>query len=344
MSRSSCIRHPEKEPLVILRQSYVELCQNNHCAAALLNLFEYWHNIKLAISTKHKKLNDIAEAHGDRRVHDESLLQFNSQDEIREQLLETWSRPTIAKNIEYLEKRCFITKTRNPNPRYKFDRITFYLFHEDNVNHALNVLVTNKSQCSEKEGNAVTSCDSSKENSISTVSNNLTPDGQSVNHRDTKNLPPVTKSLLSSPNFLQTIPEITNKDYKREEDKKEKADFLKKRIATSSTRSLDSISAYKSVLKTAHFGINEWRDQRVVEMLQQCIEQKVSASRCQVVLQQLDSAKPEKNYNLLYFLKVVLTHQQALIHAQPEECNSIGQEAGWANAILTPTDRLERSS
>ncbi len=47
MSRTSCIPHPEGERLILIRKWQLEACQKDACAAALLNLFEYWHNIKL---------------------------------------------------------------------------------------------------------------------------------------------------------------------------------------------------------------------------------------------------------------------------------------------------------
>ena len=48
MSRESCITHSPKQAISIVRQDYYELMNKDACAAALLNLFEYWANAALA--------------------------------------------------------------------------------------------------------------------------------------------------------------------------------------------------------------------------------------------------------------------------------------------------------
>ncbi|MGB3294359.1 MAG: hypothetical protein WBB01_15335 [Phormidesmis sp.] len=49
MSRESCITHQPKQAIAIVRQDYYDLMDKDACAAALLNVFEYWANA--AIST-----------------------------------------------------------------------------------------------------------------------------------------------------------------------------------------------------------------------------------------------------------------------------------------------------
>lgn len=48
MTRESCIAHPPKQAIAIVRQDYYELMDRDACAAALLNIFEYWANAALA--------------------------------------------------------------------------------------------------------------------------------------------------------------------------------------------------------------------------------------------------------------------------------------------------------
>ena len=47
--RTSCITHPPKDPLIMIRQWQVALCEGNTTAAALLSFFEYWHNLLVLI-------------------------------------------------------------------------------------------------------------------------------------------------------------------------------------------------------------------------------------------------------------------------------------------------------
>ena len=48
MFRESCIAHPPQQAISIIRQDYYELTGRDACAAALLNLFEYWANAAIA--------------------------------------------------------------------------------------------------------------------------------------------------------------------------------------------------------------------------------------------------------------------------------------------------------
>ena len=48
MNRTSCISHPPKQAIAIVRQDYYELMNHDAVAAALLNIFEYWANAALA--------------------------------------------------------------------------------------------------------------------------------------------------------------------------------------------------------------------------------------------------------------------------------------------------------
>lgn len=124
------ISHPEDEPLIIVRQWQLEFCSMNACAAALLSFFEYWHKIKLEGSRKFRKYNDVAEMHGDPRNQDETLLQWHTEKELEEGVL-IYKRDAINKAIDFLVGKKAITVTRNPNPRYKFDKTRYFSFHPE---------------------------------------------------------------------------------------------------------------------------------------------------------------------------------------------------------------------
>lgn len=131
--RASCIAHPTKEPLIIIRQWQIEACDGNACAAALLSFFEYWHNIKLEQSAKSRQANDVAEMHGEPRTQDETLWQFHTEAELEKGVL-VYKRRVMSDAITLLEKRRFLTTGSNPVSRYKFDRTRFFLFHPEAVN------------------------------------------------------------------------------------------------------------------------------------------------------------------------------------------------------------------
>jgi len=129
MKSHSCFENPPRENIVILRQWHVRFCQGNHCAAALLSYFDYWHSIKLEQSKKSNTANDVAEMHGDGRTQDESLFQFHSNDELQESLLGIYGKTKISESLKYLVKRNAISIHRNPNPRYKFDNTNHFLLN-----------------------------------------------------------------------------------------------------------------------------------------------------------------------------------------------------------------------
>lgn len=127
--KSSCISHPSNEQLIIIRKWQVQFCEGNHCAAALMSFFEYWHNWKINTDLKNKKLNDIAEQHGDSRSHNEAIFQFHSLYEITEGILDLFARNTVMKAVQYLESKSVLSTHVNPNPRYGFDKTKYYQFH-----------------------------------------------------------------------------------------------------------------------------------------------------------------------------------------------------------------------
>lgn len=134
---NSCINHPAKEPLIIIRAWQVNACDGDHCAAALLSFFEYWHNVRLAQAPKSARQNAISEMHGDLGTQDTSLLQFHSEAELEVGLLGLYKKDKIRKTIALLAEKGFISVHSNPNPRYSFDRTRYFLFQEETVNEYL---------------------------------------------------------------------------------------------------------------------------------------------------------------------------------------------------------------
>lgn len=133
MSRSSCIPHPEAERLVLIRKWQLEACGKDACAAALLNLFEYWHNIKLEQKFQSKGYNEVAARHGENGTQIETLLQWHKSEQLEASLLNIFNKRRIQAAIELLEHLKFISVHRNPNPRYAFDKTRHFLFHPNEV-------------------------------------------------------------------------------------------------------------------------------------------------------------------------------------------------------------------
>ena len=63
--KTSCITHPSGDPMLVIHAWQMRACDDEPCAAMLLSLFEFYHNLKVSQQTQSKKLNEVAEAHGD---------------------------------------------------------------------------------------------------------------------------------------------------------------------------------------------------------------------------------------------------------------------------------------
>jgi hypothetical protein len=133
MSRTSCIPHPEGERLILIRKWQLAACDQDACAAALLNLFEYWHNIKLEQKSQAKGYNEVAARHGENSTQIETLLQWHKSEQLEESLLNIFNKRRIHAAVELLENLKFISVHRNPNPRYAFDKTRHFLFHPNEV-------------------------------------------------------------------------------------------------------------------------------------------------------------------------------------------------------------------
>ncbi|STX39304.1 hypothetical protein [Legionella feeleii] len=128
MPRASCISHPEGERLILIRKWQLEACGKDACAAALLNLFEYWHNIKLEQVSQSKCYNEIAQRHGESSTQIETLLQWHTTEQLESSLLNIFNKRRIQAGIELLENLKFVSVHRNPNPRYSLIKQNIFYF------------------------------------------------------------------------------------------------------------------------------------------------------------------------------------------------------------------------
>jgi hypothetical protein len=190
MTKSTCLRHPENEPLVIIRQWQVAICEGNTCTASLLSFFEYWHSIKLEMREKAQYANAVAARHGEAGHHDETLIQFHTSDDLERGLMGLYKADTIRKAIKYLEKRGFIEQVKNPNPRYSFDKTRHFQFCVDKVANALDDYLRSRSKGKQEE----------KPTENLSQKNPVSPP---------KNRTPYPKNLERHPKNRGAIPEIT---------------------------------------------------------------------------------------------------------------------------------------
>jgi hypothetical protein len=131
--KTSCITHPSGDPMLVIHAWQMRACDDEPCAAMLLSLFEFYHNLKVSQQTQSKKLNEVAEAHGDMGQQYTGLLQWHSEEELQKHLLGIYGIKSIRNALQLLVNKGYISIHANPNPRYHFDRTRYILFHPEPV-------------------------------------------------------------------------------------------------------------------------------------------------------------------------------------------------------------------
>ena len=126
MSKVSSVNNPQNERLVIIREWQVRACEGDCCAAALLNFFIYWHDIKLDRQAKIKYQKPTYE------ISDNDLLQWHTSEALKQSLLDLYADKKIRKSIKLLEELGFISVHRNP--KYKRDQTKFFLLNAEEIN------------------------------------------------------------------------------------------------------------------------------------------------------------------------------------------------------------------
>jgi hypothetical protein len=102
------------------------------CAAALLNVFEYWTNYKIEHSKQAQKHNEIREAGGLEANQDDGLWIWKTTDDLHKDVLEIWGTTKIEHARKWLVEQGLIHQ-RN-NPEYKWDKTYQYKMDIDAVN------------------------------------------------------------------------------------------------------------------------------------------------------------------------------------------------------------------
>lgn len=125
--QSSILRFPKTDRVVTIRSSLAIACENNICAAALLNFFTEWHNIKL-----------VQKAYAEQGCEDftSSLWQYHTHKQLQAGIV-FYSIAAINIAIQHLEKLHFIS-TDAPDDlrvaRQSNDEAGWFLLMSDNVN------------------------------------------------------------------------------------------------------------------------------------------------------------------------------------------------------------------
>jgi len=125
----------ENEPLVIIRNSFLTLCDGDQTAAALLNNFVYWHDWCL----QHGRHDQTASsADPDHKSIDPECWFWKTVEDLSRDLLGGWGEKKIRLAVALIETKGFAVS--RPNPINPWDRTKQYRLVVENLHSALSAL------------------------------------------------------------------------------------------------------------------------------------------------------------------------------------------------------------
>lgn len=139
MTKTSIISHPPNVSMVIVRYDYVGICENapdKNCAAAILNQFEFWMNIKLNHRSQSKKQNESLKKGDEPETQDTGLWVWKTMSDIQDELFGIWKEDKIRSCRMWLEENKFLLKRRNP--KHGWDRTLQYMINVGQVQMSIN--------------------------------------------------------------------------------------------------------------------------------------------------------------------------------------------------------------
>ena len=134
MTKTSCIQHPPKKGIVQVKEHYVELCSDAPdpaCAAAMLNLFEFWTNVKIAMNEQSEKHNSIRQLNGLDANQDTGLWIWKTNEDLHAELMSIWGKSKVENTRKWLVDVGFLAQRNNPD--YGWDRTYQYRLNTTTV-------------------------------------------------------------------------------------------------------------------------------------------------------------------------------------------------------------------
>lgn len=131
--REGSIQHPRGSWYVSVRPEYVAICTSDdvkgkkviECAAAIMSVFEHWHDVK--VENRKIKAGNATE---------DDLWIYMSNAQLRSRLLDMYGKNTIAKALKLIEDKGYVQSRTNPTVGW--DRTLQYKFIAPAVQKAIN--------------------------------------------------------------------------------------------------------------------------------------------------------------------------------------------------------------
>lgn len=138
MNYTSSVSRITNDQYIVIRASYVKVCNGNTVAAALISFFESWHNYKIKQIREWKKDGESGKK--------PSTWQHHTGQDLIRGIMGIGKRHSIDQAKEQLLQMGIITTGRNPDPRFSFDATIHYQFHPETVQQLLAFVEISKSE------------------------------------------------------------------------------------------------------------------------------------------------------------------------------------------------------
>jgi len=132
--KTSVIEHIAKDPIVVLRQSYLEICDGSIPAAIILSILEYWTNVKINAKIQVDIENTTRAKEGLEPIECNEWI-YKTIAEFQSDSLGLLKSHDVKKGIKLLIQKGYVAK--RTNPQYKWDKTLQYSLNVEAVNNAL---------------------------------------------------------------------------------------------------------------------------------------------------------------------------------------------------------------
>ncbi len=119
--------HIDNEPYIVIHKWMLAYTNNNKAAAALICVLDYCHDAKIKNQSQARSYNQTQIKFGDAPTQYDGLLQWHTEEELEKYTL-MFDRKTLREGIKILESLGCVEVSRNPNPKYNFDKTKHFLY------------------------------------------------------------------------------------------------------------------------------------------------------------------------------------------------------------------------
>jgi hypothetical protein len=134
--KTSCLSHPPRAKIVLIREEFLTITDGHHCAAALLAVMEYWTNWKLDHIAR--QIEEFDELGKDTALIEREPWIYKNNQSFQEDLMGLFGRNKVLDGLARLIDAHYLKRRKNPGVGW--DRTYQYLLDIEKVQQAINDL------------------------------------------------------------------------------------------------------------------------------------------------------------------------------------------------------------